>query len=769
MKTTSPGPGDRVYSTPPRSVRTFLLWLVLACLLPGVIGTTILFIHQYTQGRAQQNKDTIRTARALIGAVDTHLLRAQTVGETLATHDALIHGDLKEFHGRIQQAVNTSDLIANIVLRGPDEQLLLNASLPFGTPLPIQPTREHVRRVFLTGQSAVSDLFEVPQFSHPIISVDVPVLIRGEPVYSLGISIFPQDINTLLLAQNLPQDWVVTVLDNSDTVVARNLMPEKFVGSKAPSSLRQGLSQFQEASIEGLTLEGAAAQISFSQSPATGWAVALSIPLQSLQQGLIQSLAKLGALVTSMFALGLALAWLAGGKIATSVRALTGLAVALGKGESFKFSNTNIREVNEVARAMERSADLLKERTTTLRLREAEVKEAYALLRNVIDSTPVLIYLKDFSGRLILANKSYENLIGSAPRRVNAESGSRFAASSEEMTGPSAADVQVMENGGTIQFEEELETQEGVRYFAISKAPLRTPEGRMTGICAAAVDITPLKVAEARIQVLVQTLERRVEQRTEELNHANAHLQQTNAQLALANDQLEAFSYTVAHDLRAPLRGINGFADAVIEDYQDLLDDTAHDYLGRITKAATRMERLIEDLLKFSRLSRVEFSIGTVSIDDVLKEALSNLSSEIQESCADITVAPDLPFVRANQTVCTQAFQNLISNAIKFAKAGTPPSIRIWSENGQDDRDAPCIARIWVEDKGIGIPVSHLERIFRPFERLHGIDEYQGSGIGLAIVATAVHRMGGRCGVQSEVGLGSRFWVELPAVNMDEK
>ncbi|XPJ79140.1 sensor histidine kinase [Klebsiella pneumoniae] len=301
-----------------------------------------------------------------------------------------------------------------------------------------------------------------------------------------------------------------------------------------------------------------------------------------------------------------------------------------------------------------------------------------------------------------------------------------------------------------------------MKHYAVHQAALRNQEGKTIGVCAVAVDITSLKVAEAKIRVLVETLEKRVEQRTEELNRANGQLLSVNHELKEANEQLEAFSYSVAHDLRAPLRSIQGFSDALAEDYKDSLESTAQNYLQRITKAAARLELLIDDLLAYSRLARMELPLSAVSLDGVVGEVMANLGAQLSETGAAVHVTPALPFVRANKAACMQIFQNLLSNAVKFAKPGVQPSIRIWTEIWHAGYGETKFARIWIEDNGIGIPPEQLQRIFKPFERLHGMSEYPGSGIGLAVVDKAVRRMGGRCGVESEVNAGSRFWVELP-------
>jgi signal transduction histidine kinase len=759
------------------SVRTLLLLLVFACLGPGITGAVMLFIHQYQEGRSQQERNTIQTARALVQAVDSHLLRVRAVGETLALESSLAQGDMESFHAHARQVVKTSGLAANVVLRDKDEQLVLNALEEFGAALPRQPSREHVLRVFSTGKPAISGPYRVPQFSQPIISVDVPVVVRGQVAYSLGISVFPEHLNAILKSQNLHSGWVAAVLDGTGTVAARNISPEKFVGNKATPSLLRALTTSGEGTSESISLEGNAVQTSFSHSPTTNWAVAIGIPTKSLQEAMMISLARLAAGLALLFIAGLVLAWSMGGRIAHSFRALTVSATALGRGESVQAPHVHVKEAAEVGSALVNAAQLLRQHTKELQAREAELAQAHTRLRDVIDSSPALIYLKDMQGKFLIVNKSYENLMGKTfpgtgtGLDAGASTGTGIKASEQgylpQGEGPSIADLEVLGNGQAIQFEEKIETADGVKFFAVSKAPLRSHEGQMIGICAAAVDITSLKMAEAQVLELVTTLEKRVEQRTEELRVANAQLLSVNGQLTDANSQLEAFSYTVAHDLRAPLRGIQGFADALAEDYAGVVDATGNDYLQRISRAAGRMEQLIDDLLSFSRLARMELPLGPVSLDDVFQQVLLNVGPQIRAGNAVVRIEPQLPHVHANRTACLQVFQNLVSNALKFARKEVPASITIRADTGRVEHKPSGLVRIWVEDNGIGVPADQQERIFRPFERLNGMSEYQGSGIGLAIVDKAVSRMQGRCGVESAPGAGSRFWVELPALTRE--
>jgi signal transduction histidine kinase len=226
------------------------------------------------------------------------------------------------------------------------------------------------------------------------------------------------------------------------------------------------------------------------------------------------------------------------------------------------------------------------------------------------------------------------------------------------------------------------------------------------------------------------------------------------ASLETANSQLESFAYSVSHDLRAPLRGMHGLADALLEDYGDVLDERARDYARRIVAEAKTLDQLIQDLLAYSRLTRIDVAIEPVEVGQVVEAALHNLDEDIRTKHASVEVASELPRVRANRAVLTQVLTNLISNAVKFN--GATPAVRVRAEN------VDGAARIWVEDNGIGISPKHHDRIFRAFERLHGVEEYPGTGIGLAIVHKGIERLGGRVGVESSEGQGSRFWFELP-------
>jgi signal transduction histidine kinase len=248
--------------------------------------------------------------------------------------------------------------------------------------------------------------------------------------------------------------------------------------------------------------------------------------------------------------------------------------------------------------------------------------------------------------------------------------------------------------------------------------------------------------ARTRLKSHADELEARVRVRTATLREANA--------------ELEAFTYSVSHDLRTPLQFVRGFAEAIRSDAADNLSPENRDYLHRIIRAASRMDTIIQDLLGYSRLARAEMQLIELPLDEMINDVLAHHHAVIRESGAHVQVARPLPVVLADKTGLFQALSNLVSNALKFTRPGDPPEIRIRCETTEAG------TRLWVEDGGIGIDPRHHERIFKLFERLHSPAEYPGTGIGLSLVRKAVMRMGGQCGVESQPNQGSRFWIEFP-------
>ncbi len=329
-------------------------------------------------------------------------------------------------------------------------------------------------------------------------------------------------------------------------------------------------------------------------------------------------------------------------------------------------------------------------------------------------------------------------------------------------------------------------------------AEYKTPEYISRGYALNAVDymLKPFDPAilRAKVSVLVELyrktaqvkrqaeqlqesekhLEKKVQERTISLQEANKQLQQEIAernrteealkertgQLEGANKELEAFSYSVSHDLRAPLRAIQGFAQIITRRHRVNLNAEGQHYFDNIIEAGNQMSKLIEDLLMYSRLGRQAVHFKPVSLKDLLTEVVDNLAARVTEADAYFSLpsSDNLPVIHGNRTLLSQIFSNLLDNALNYRRPEIPLRVALTCQIEADH------VSIRVTDNGIGIPPEFHEKIFNIFQRLHSQEECPGTGIGLATVKKSVELLGGRIWVESVVGEGSTFYVKLPCV-----
>jgi signal transduction histidine kinase len=237
------------------------------------------------------------------------------------------------------------------------------------------------------------------------------------------------------------------------------------------------------------------------------------------------------------------------------------------------------------------------------------------------------------------------------------------------------------------------------------------------------------------------------EQRRQDLEKAHRELER-------AYQEMESFSYSISHDIRAPLRAMRSFSSLALEKYREQLGSEGVSLLEKVEGGGRRMDQLVEQVLALSRISRGQVQSEPIDVEELVRQIIQD-RSDLQPPRAEVRVESPLPSVRGDPASLTQCLANLLSNAVKFVARGVAPQVRVYAE-AHDDK-----VRLYVADNGIGIAPGAQQKIFEGFHRLHSQGEYEGSGIGLAIVRKAVERMGGRVGVESEPGKGSRFWVEL--------
>ncbi len=380
--------------------------------------------------------------------------------------------------------------------------------------------------------------------------------------------------------------------------------------------------------------------------------------------------------------------------------------------------------------------DITDEKRRQDALRESELR-----FRVLADSAPMLIWESDVGGGCRYFNKTWLNFVG---RTLEQEAGNGWLESIHPEDLKRFLETYTLSFDARQTFEMEyriLHRSGEYRWLLNQGTPRFGPQGTFQGYIGAGVDITDSVRAKETLAERGEDLERLVNERTASLREAVA--------------QMEEFSYSVSHDLRAPLRAMQGYATALLEDYQAQLDGEVQEYLERIVSSCQRMDRLTRDVLVYSKIPQAAMELKTVSVERVV----SDIVQQHFDSKSQTVIVVERPLfnVKANESFLSQAVSNLIANAVKFASPGKPAQVRIWTEANEGQ------VRLWVEDNGIGIKPEHQARIWGMFERIHPQHLYEGTGIGLAIVRKTVERMNGTLGVISDGRNGSKFWIQLQA------
>jgi PAS domain S-box-containing protein len=345
-----------------------------------------------------------------------------------------------------------------------------------------------------------------------------------------------------------------------------------------------------------------------------------------------------------------------------------------------------------------------------------------------------MLGIGDFEGHLLQVNPAWQKVIGYSEDELKGVTPDKLVHPDDF---PMIAErVRRLKTGAAVDYFEVRCRHKNGSYRWIGWTASPFPSEQLIYIFGR--DITARRVAEEKITTL------------------NSQLQERVGELTQINKELEAFSYSISHDLRAPLRSMQGFAHALLD--EEKLSDSGKDYAARIGNSASYMDRLIHDLLEYSLLGRTELARMPVNVEHVVAEVLVQVDQQLREKQAQCAVASPLQPVFGNSSMLNHVLLNLITNGIKFIAPDVLPKIEIATETRGD------FVRLWVKDNGIGIAPQYQERIFGLFERLHNNQSYAGTGIGLALVRKGIERMGGRVGVDSTLGKGSAFWLELPAI-----
>jgi PAS domain S-box-containing protein len=431
----------------------------------------------------------------------------------------------------------------------------------------------------------------------------------------------------------------------------------------------------------------------------------------------------LGLGLAAVVAASSALGWLLASRCATRAAGpAAGLQVAL-------LGGVGLFALDLVRRAEQARLEALDEATAS-----------HNQLQKLIDNTESNIYMKRVdNGRYLLVNREWERLFGvTRDRVINMTDHGVFPPELADQL--RANDLRVAAEGKSVQYEETAESADGERTYISVKFPVLDSAGKPYAVCGISTDITERKRAEDEIRHLNANLELGVRQRTAELENSNK--------------ELDAFAYSVSHDLRAPLRSLHGFSDALLEDYADVLDDVGKDYLHRLQRNVGRMGRMIDDLLNLSRATRAELERREVDLTAMSQEIVADMRAADPDREVTLTV-PDGLTADADPHLLRLALHNLLANAWKFTAKRPDATIEV----GRFVRSGETF--FFVRDNGVGFDMSYAGKLFDAFQRLHTTSEFEGTGIGLAIVARVVRRHGGRIQAEAEVDRGATFYFNL--------
>jgi PAS domain S-box-containing protein len=371
----------------------------------------------------------------------------------------------------------------------------------------------------------------------------------------------------------------------------------------------------------------------------------------------------------------------------------------------------------------------------------AAVRENEHRLRLLISGiNDYAILMLDRDGRVVSWNTGGEKIKGYKAEEIIGRHFSLFYTGEDREQGKPAHELRVA--GAQGQYEEEgwRVRKDGSRFWALVLiTALYDRHGQLLGFGKVTRDITERKRA------------------SEEIRRLNVDLEIGNLELTAVNKELEAFTYTAAHDLRAPLRHIHGFAGSFRAAWYEKLDEEGRHFVDKITASAKEMGVLLDDLLNFSHLGRTELRIRRVSLNDMIEQVRSELAPDLEGRAVAWDVH-ELPYVDGDPSLLHQVFFNLVANAVKYTRNIDHPRIVVESEHGTDGNNT-----VIIRDNGVGFDMKYADKLFRVFQRLHASAEFEGTGIGLAIVQRIVERHRGTVWAESAVGHGATFYVSLPA------
>ncbi len=397
---------------------------------------------------------------------------------------------------------------------------------------------------------------------------------------------------------------------------------------------------------------------------------------------------------------------------------------------------SQLQRINaELEERVEQRASALRESEERFRLLFEGVKD-YA------------IYMLDPNGRVLTWNEGAERMKGYSSEEIIGKDFCCFYTAEAQAEDKPRLSLEAAVGKGRHEEEAPHVRKDGSTFWAYKTiTPLYEAGGALRGFSVIARDITERRKVEGEIRSLNQELEQRVHERT--------------AELEATNKELEAFTYSVSHDLRAPLRHIAGFSRMLAEDAGSSLNPEARHYLQRIQEGTHRMGALVDDLLSLARIGRHEIRVQVTGIESIVNDVVSELKQETEGRIVEWKVGK-LPFVEADPALLKVVFQNLISNAVKYTRPRAGAVIDVGAESISDEQV------IYVRDNGVGFNMKYADKLFGVFQRLHRVEDFEGTGVGLATVQRIVQKHGGRIWVEAELDKGATFYFTLGSAKQQD-
>ncbi len=731
-------------------LRTRLLLLVLVPVIPALVLAVYSSLEQRRSGRLTVEKDAIRVVQSAASKQVALIENARQNLAALARFPEARSNNIPSFDSFFTRMVKIYPEYTDFGLVEANGNLV---SSTFGRAGPTNmANRADVQRVRKTLDFAIGAYDSGDPMRKPSLLFGYPIFDgKGRLTRVVYAALDLNVISRAAAHADLPQGGVIHIFDSDGHVLASYPERQDWIGKSATNSpLVKAILDKAEGAAELTGLDNVSRLYAFMPVLAgreRGVFLSVGIPTSGAFAGIKASLArKLTVLGFIAIAVLLVANWYADRYILHPVQALVGATKHLAEGDLT--ARTGIvhsdGELNQLAQAFDEMAGSLQRQRTELNRSERALRESEERVRLVLDTALDAVITINEKGTVTSWNQEAERMFGWNRNEIIGQTIASTVLPARYREDYEQALQQFLSEPGAPAFNRRIELsalRRDGREFPVELAITPISLGDRFVFSAFVRDITERKKAEQEINALNASLEQRVVDRTRELE--------------AANKELEAFSYSVSHDLRAPLRHIDGFINILRHDAASQLSESGQNCLNTICRSARQMDRLIEDLLAFSRMSRIEMRRSLVRTENLVAELIQEMTREAAGRKINWNVHP-LPDVNADQSMLRQVWVNLLSNAVKYTRDRDVAEIEIRCRE-----DGPEEFEFSVKDNGVGFNMKHAGKLFGVFERLHPKD-FEGTGIGLANVQRIIARHGGRTWAEGKENAGATIYFTLP-------